>query len=91
MAAPDCPARHGGRQEAGNRVLYYIGNHLRDTVEAMSYLRLLDSISFRAIGGAITALLFTILFGDRIILALYRRGSRDTKRSFDFAVTGTWA
>ena len=73
-------------------MLYYLGTYLQHTGEGgLSFLRLLDSISFRAIGGAITALLFTILFGDRIILALYRRGSRDTKRSFDFAVTGTWA
>jgi phospho-N-acetylmuramoyl-pentapeptide-transferase len=71
-------------------MLHYLGTHLQ-AVEALSYLRLLDSISFRAIGGAITALLFTILFGDRIILGLYRKGSRDTKRSFDFAVAGTRA
>jgi len=54
-------------------VLYYLGRYLQDNVETLSFLRLLDSISFRAIAGAITALLFTILFGDRIILALYRR------------------
>jgi phospho-N-acetylmuramoyl-pentapeptide-transferase len=72
-------------------VFYYLGTYLQDNVEALSFLRLLDSISFRAIAGAITALLFTILFGDRMILALYRRGSRDTNRSFDFAVVGARA
>ena len=72
-------------------MLYYLGTYLHDHFAALSYLRLLDSISFRAIAGAITALLFTILFGDRIILALFRRGSRDTNRSFDFAAVGVRA
>ena len=54
----------------------------------MSYLRLLESISFRAIGGAITALLFTIIFGGRIILYFYRTGQRDASRSYaHFPVT----
>lgn len=65
-------------------MLYYLGTYLHETVEALSFLRLFDSISFRAIGGAITSLLLTIFFGDRVILALYRGGSRDTRRSFDF-------
>lgn len=63
-------------------MLYYLGSHLREAFEALSYLRLLESISFRAIGGAITSLLFTILFGGRIILHFYRRGYRDTSRSY---------
>ena len=63
-------------------MLYYIGNHLKDTVEALSYLRLLDSISFRALGGAITSLMFIILFGNRIILYFYRAGQRDASRSY---------
>ena len=63
-------------------MLYYIGNHLKDTVEALSYLRLLDSISFRAIGGAITPLMFIILFGGRIILYSYRTGWRDSSRRY---------
>ena len=63
-------------------MLYYIGNHLKDTVEALSYLRLLDSISFRALGGAITSLMFIILFGGRIILYFYRTGQRDSSRSY---------
>lgn len=69
-------------------MLYYLGGYLHETVEALSFLRLLDSISFRAIGGAITSLLFTILFGGRIILRLYRLGYRDTSRSYaHFPVT----
>ena len=63
-------------------MIYYLGTYLYDTVEALSFLRLLNSISFRAIAGAITALLFTILFGDRIILYFYRSGQRDTPRNY---------
>ncbi|MFH1571008.1 MAG: phospho-N-acetylmuramoyl-pentapeptide-transferase [Gemmatimonadota bacterium] len=63
-------------------MLYYLGAHLRDAVEALSYLRLLESISFRAIGGAITSLLFTIFFGGRFILHFYRKGYRDASRSY---------
>jgi phospho-N-acetylmuramoyl-pentapeptide-transferase len=69
-------------------MIYYLGNFLYDHFMALSFLRLLHSISFRAIAGAITALLFTILFGSRIILFLYRSGQRDiTRRYAHFPVT----
>ena len=68
-------------------MLVYLGDYLQ-SVQSLSYLRLFDSISFRAIGGAITALVFTILFGWRIILYFYRSGKRDTSRKYtDFPVT----
>ena len=63
-------------------MFYYLGTYLHETVEALSFLRLFNSISFRAISGAITALLFTILFGGRIILHFYRAGQRDTPRQY---------
>ena len=63
-------------------MIYYLGTYLHDHVEALSFLRLVDSISFRAIAGAITSLLLTILFGGRIILFFYRRGQRDIPRNF---------
>ncbi len=67
-------------------MFYYLGAYLYETVDALSFLRLLNSISFRAIVGAITALLFTILFGGRIILHFYRAGQRDTPRQYaDFS------
>ncbi len=73
-------------------MIYYLGTYLHDTVEALSFLRLLDFISFRAIAGAITALLFTILFGGRIILHFYRTGQRDTSRHYvSFPTTGNQA
>ncbi len=69
-------------------MLYYVGTYLQETVEALSYLRLLDSISFRAIAGAITSLVFTILFGSPIILYFYRSGQRDASRQYaHFPVT----
>jgi phospho-N-acetylmuramoyl-pentapeptide-transferase len=63
-------------------VIYYLGTYLLDHVDTLSFLRLLNSISFRAIAGAITALLFTILFGSRLILHFYRSGQRDVVRSY---------
>ncbi|MEE2657089.1 MAG: phospho-N-acetylmuramoyl-pentapeptide-transferase [Candidatus Latescibacterota bacterium] len=73
-------------------MLHYLGIFLQEQFSALSFLRLLDSISFRAIAGAMTALLFTILFGGRIILYLYRSGHRDTRRTYDhFPVSGSQA
>jgi phospho-N-acetylmuramoyl-pentapeptide-transferase len=69
-------------------MLYYLSTYLQHTVESLSFLRLLDFISFRAIGGAITALLFTILFGGRTILYFYRRGLRDVPRQYVHFATG---
>ncbi|MEW6754468.1 MAG: phospho-N-acetylmuramoyl-pentapeptide-transferase [Candidatus Latescibacterota bacterium] len=63
-------------------MIYYLGTYLEAHAEALSFLRLVDSISFRAICGAITALLLTILLGGRAILLLYRRGQRDVPRTF---------
>ena len=69
-------------------MLYYVGTYLQETVDALSYLRLLDSISFRAIAGAITSLVFTILFGGQMILYFYRSGQRDASRQYaHFPVT----
>ena len=63
-------------------MIYYLGHYLHDSFEALSYFRLVDSISFRAIAAAITALLFTILFGGRLILRFYRAGQRDISRRY---------
>jgi len=73
-------------------MIYYLGTYLNDHFETLSFFRLVDSISFRVIAGAITALLLTILFGGRIILFLYRRGHRDMPRGYvDFLVPGSQA
>jgi phospho-N-acetylmuramoyl-pentapeptide-transferase len=63
-------------------MIYYLGTFLEDHVPLLSFLRLVDSISFRAIAGAITALLFNIVLGGRIILFLYRHGQRDMPRDY---------
>ena len=63
-------------------MIYYLGTYLYETVETLSFLRLLNSISFRAIAGAITALLFIILFGGRMILHFYLSGQRDMPRNY---------
>jgi phospho-N-acetylmuramoyl-pentapeptide-transferase len=56
--------------------------YLHRHVEVLSFLRLVDSISFRVIAGAITALLLTILSGNRVILYLYCLGQRDVPRDY---------
>ena len=63
-------------------MVYYLGIYLYKTVPALSFLRLLDSISFRTIAGTVTALLFIVVFGDRLILYLYRIGQRDMPRRY---------
>lgn len=63
-------------------MIYYLGIYLQDAVEALSFLRLVDSIIFRALCGAITSLIFTILCGGRIILYFYGRGHRDMPRDY---------
>ena len=67
-------------------MLFYLGNYLNETVEVFSFLRLVDSIIFRALAGALTALLLTILFGDKLILHMYKVGHRDIPRDYlDFS------
>ena len=67
-------------------MLFYLGNYLNETVEVFSFLRLVDSIIFRALAGALTALLLTILFGDKLILIMYKNGHRDIPRDYlDFS------
>ena len=63
-------------------MLYYLGTHLNETLEVFSFLRLFDSIIFRALSGALTALLLTILFGNRVIFYMYKIGFRDIPRDY---------
>ena len=63
-------------------MIYYLGLYLQDAVEVLSFLRLVDSISFRALCGAITSLILTILCGGRVILYFYSRGHRDMPRDY---------
>jgi phospho-N-acetylmuramoyl-pentapeptide-transferase len=73
-------------------MIYYLGHYLHDMVDVLSFLRLVDSISFRAIAGAITALLLTIFCGGRVILYFYGRGHRDRPRDYlHFSSSGNQA
>jgi len=63
-------------------MLFYLGNYLNETVEIFSFLRLVDSIVFRALSGALTALVLTILLGNRVILYMYKIGHRDNPRDY---------
>lgn len=57
----------------------YLKSH--DLLEGpLSFLRLLSYISFRASFAFLTAFLISLVFGRRIILSLYKKGIRETKR-----------
>ncbi|MCS6987947.1 MAG: phospho-N-acetylmuramoyl-pentapeptide-transferase [Chloroherpetonaceae bacterium] len=47
-------------------MLYYLLKHVGETYQ-VSWLRLVDYISFRSLAAAVTALLIAMLFGERII------------------------
>ncbi len=47
------------------------------------FFRLLDYITFRALMAVVTALIFNIMFGQKIIYFLYRKGMRDTSGDFE--------
>ena len=69
-------------------MLFYFGNYLHETLEFFSFLRLVDSIIFRALSGALTSLVLTILLGDRVILYMYKIGHRDIPRDYlNFSVS----
>ena len=70
-------------------MIYYLGEYLQDLDASLSFMRLVDSISFRALCGALISLIFTILFGNRIILYFYRLGHRDMPRNYlNFSTVG---
>lgn len=57
----------------------YLKSH--DLLEGpLSFLRLLSYISFRASFAFLTAFLISLVFGRRIILSLYKKGVRESKR-----------
>jgi len=62
-------------------MVYFLYHILYTEEGALSFLRLLQYISFRASFAFLTGFLITLLFGRRIINALYRRGQRETSRN----------
>ena len=55
---------------------------LSSDYEFLSFLRLFDSIMFRAMAAMITALLFSLIVGNKIIILLYKKGMRDIVRDY---------
>lgn len=66
-------------------MIYYIGDYLYRTVEALSFFRLAHYLSFRAIAAALTAFLLTLIFGRKMINYLHMHRMRDIVR--DYGVT----
>lgn len=64
-------------------MLYHLTSYLYDTVDALSFLRLFQYLSFRAICAALTAFGISIFFGERFIRMLYLKGIRDNPRTYE--------
>ncbi len=62
-------------------MIYHLVTYLFDNVDTLSFLRLFQYLSFRAICSALTAFGITLLFGERIIRLLYVYHVRDNPRT----------
>lgn len=62
-------------------MIYYLVTYLFDTVDTLSFLRLFQYLSFRAICAAMTGFGVTLLFGERFIRLLYVNHVRDNPRT----------
>lgn len=72
-------------------MLYHLTLYLYDTIDLLSFLRLFQYLSFRAICAALTAFIITLLFGERLIRLLYVHHIRDNPRSYDIMSTASKA
>ena len=68
----------------GNDVLYYLSSYFYDHVEYLSFLRLFQYLTFRAILASITAFVFSLFFGPPIIRLMKKHGIRDL--AWDYGV-----
>src|ERR671929_1734258 len=50
--------------------MFYYLNFLRDTHDSLSFLRVLEQVTFRSAWAAITALVISLMFGSRMIAML---------------------
>ena len=66
-------------------MIYFLGKLLHPQFEIFSFLRLVEYISARAIGAALTAILLTLFFTPMFIRFLHRRGFVDHWRSTGIA------
>lgn len=72
-------------------MIYHLVTCLFDTVDALSFLRLFQYLSFRAICAALTGFGVTLLFGQRIIRLLYVNHVRDSPRAHGVLSTASKA
>jgi phospho-N-acetylmuramoyl-pentapeptide-transferase len=74
-------------------MIYLLGKYLHPNFEPFSFLRLVEYISARAIGAALTAIILTLALTPLVIRYLHRRGMvdqwRNTGVSSAFDKTGT--
>lgn len=61
-------------------MIYFLGRFLQSRFEVFSFLRLVDYISARSIGAALTAIILTLLITPMFIRYLHRRGLVDQWR-----------
>jgi phospho-N-acetylmuramoyl-pentapeptide-transferase len=64
-------------------LFYLIARALSGQDGALGALRVLEYVSVRSIGAAVTTLLLVVLISPAMIRMLHRRGSSDRQRSFD--------
>lgn len=70
-------------------MLYHLATYLFDTVGELSFLRLFQYLSVRAIAAALTAFAVTLIFGESFIRLLYVKGIRDIPRVFSSISTAS--
>lgn len=63
-------------------MFYWLADILYDPEGTLSFLRLISYLSVRAILAFVTAFVFALFFGRRIILWLMKRGARETIRDY---------
>jgi phospho-N-acetylmuramoyl-pentapeptide-transferase len=66
-------------------MIYFLGKFLHPRFEVFSFLRLVDYISARSIGAALTAIILTLLITPIFIRYLHRRGLVDQRRDTGIA------
>lgn len=64
-------------------MLYHLTSYLYDTVDTLSFLRLFQYLSFRAICAALTGFGISLFLGERFIRTLYLKGIRDNPRTYE--------
>jgi phospho-N-acetylmuramoyl-pentapeptide-transferase len=66
-------------------MIYFLGRYLHPHFEFFSFLRLVEYLSARAIGAALTAILLTLFFTPVFVRYLHRRGLVDQQRNTGLA------